>query len=114
MISIHTLCLQQQQQEKVCEKHAKLYYMFDDADINLPRTCLDLLCLGYTLSGVYSIHPDGKPLYDVKVYCDQKTNGGGWTVRYYHTCSNDNINASIYAIQTKLTSLSTCTRTKRL
>jgi len=46
-----------------------------------PETCLDLLCLGYGGdSGVYRIYPTGQEQYAFSVFCDQKTDGGGWTV----------------------------------
>ena len=40
--------------------------------------CSDLLKSGQTRSGVYSIDPDGKGSFDI--YCDMRTDGGGWTV----------------------------------
>ena len=40
--------------------------------------CSDLWKSGETQSGVYSIDPDGKGSFDV--YCDMRTDGGGWTV----------------------------------
>ena len=45
-----------------------------------PKSCLDLRCRGFTQSGVYTIYPEGSELYSFDVYCDQKTDGGGWTV----------------------------------
>ena len=42
------------------------------------HTCLELLTHGYNQSGVYNITPI--PGYTEKVYCDQKTDGGGWMV----------------------------------
>ncbi|XP_068109859.1 ficolin-2-like [Hyperolius riggenbachi] len=42
------------------------------------RNCKELLNLGSSISGWYTIYPDGiKPL---KVFCDMDTDGGGWIV----------------------------------
>ncbi|KXJ05008.1 Angiopoietin-related protein 7, partial [Exaiptasia diaphana] len=42
------------------------------------KNCEELYKRGFRQSGVYTIDPDGKGRF--KVYCDQKTAGGGWTV----------------------------------
>lgn len=47
-------------------------------DSSLPKNCAELYKSGETISGVYTIDPDGSGTFDV--YCDQKTAGGGWTV----------------------------------
>ena len=45
------------------------------------RNCYEILSHGFRKNGIYVIYPfdccQGKA---VKVYCDQKTDGGGWTV----------------------------------
>ena len=48
-------------------------------------TCLDILADGYTTDGVYTVDPDGYGAGDDPhdVYCDQTTDGGGWTRVYY-------------------------------
>lgn len=50
-----------------------------------PRDCQDILWEGFTESKVYQIYPQGSGELDV--FCDQHTDGGGWTVRFYNYTS---------------------------
>ncbi|KAK4328623.1 hypothetical protein Pmani_000975 [Petrolisthes manimaculis] len=45
----------------------------------LPKDCLDLLLSGHTQDRVYTIYPTGSGV-GVEVWCDQGSDGGGWTV----------------------------------
>ncbi|XP_071807924.1 ficolin-1-like [Asterias amurensis] len=47
--------------------------------VGLPTDCSDILAMGVTVSGVYTVKPtdSGKPF---RVFCDMETDGGGWTV----------------------------------
>ena len=42
------------------------------------KNCAELYTRDQTISGIYTIDPDGKGAFNV--YCDQTTAGGGWTV----------------------------------
>ena len=63
---------------------------------NIFCSCLELLNHGFTKSGKYEI----KPFLNVTktVYCDQDTEGGGWTVflRNAHGLVSFNINSNEY------------------
>ncbi|XP_062608020.1 ryncolin-1-like isoform X2 [Saccostrea cucullata] len=44
----------------------------------LPQDCQDILWSGTTDNGVYTIYPRGTG--GLRVFCDMKTRGGGWTI----------------------------------
>ena len=49
-----------------------------DIVFSIGKNCAELYKSGQTISGVYTIDPDGSGAFDV--FCDQTTAGGGWTV----------------------------------
>ena len=42
------------------------------------KNCAEIYKSGERKDGVYTIKPDSLPAFDV--FCDQTTDGGGWTV----------------------------------
>lgn len=50
----------------------------DCQNLQPKRDCLDFMQNGVKISGVYKIHQNN--LRTIQVYCDQETDGGGWTV----------------------------------
>lgn len=48
-----------------------------------PRDCSDIMAAGYLNSGEYKVHVNGDA---INVWCDMKTDGGGWLVIYLFSC----------------------------
>ena len=52
-----------------------------------PRDCLDVLLSGQQEDGVYSVFPTHDPA-GFQVYCDMRTDGGGWKRRWQNWLSD--------------------------
>ncbi|KAF6031753.1 hypothetical protein EB796_009960 [Bugula neritina] len=63
-----------------CDVEEYCYERLKTKTICRPTSCLDLLCLGHNETGVYTIYPTGHADSSIDVFCDQETDGGGWTV----------------------------------
>ena len=61
-----------------CKVSAKDNGVCDCTDINPRKDCLEFYQHGYRINGVYRLQGPG--FHILYVYCDQKTQGGGWTV----------------------------------
>ncbi|XP_069593909.1 tenascin-like [Ranitomeya imitator] len=48
--------------------------------ITFPLDCSQVRLAGNRVSGVYTIYPGGENTPGIRAYCDQETDGGGWTV----------------------------------
>lgn len=58
-----------------------------------PNNCQEVLNRGNFTSGVYTIQPEGLAT-PIKVWCDQKTEGGGWTVMVARMPTKEQLNFS--------------------
>ena len=53
-------------------------YLLSCFSFVVPKDCAEIYKSGKTANGVYTIQPENSEAFGV--YCDQKTDGGGWTV----------------------------------
>ena len=77
-VQSHTSLLTEQNDLAVFDYSIVLKAFDSDQLYSILSDCSDLLKSGHTQSGVYSINPDGTGHFSV--YCDMRTDGGGWTV----------------------------------
>lgn len=72
-----------------CNYTCSANYWKKDGLCKMPKSCLEVLSFGGTVTQMYNITPVGKPM--VTVYCDQTRDGGGWTFFPNSAMGNNNI-----------------------
>jgi hypothetical protein len=73
---------------------------------NVGKSCYDILVTqNASQSGLYLVHPPNIVQGPWKVYCDQESEGGGWTVKPFHSKNTKDIkkkkNGNSYSIKTQ-------------
>jgi len=59
---------------------------------NVGKSCYDILVTqNASQSGLYLVHPPNIVQGPWKVYCDQESEGGGWTVKTFHSKNTKDI-----------------------
>lgn len=59
---------------------------------NVGKSCYDILVTqNASQSGLYLVHPPNIVQGPWKVYCDQESEGGGWTVKPFHSKNTKDI-----------------------
>ncbi len=72
----------------------------DNSCLDVAESCLAWLNLGEDQDGMYQIDPDGDgPIPQFETFCDQTTDGGGWTQITLAIACSDVLGGSLTAVQ---------------
>jgi len=75
---------------RICSSYQKLKPNTERRGLKaLKENCHEIKKAGCRESGLYFIEPIGPGSLPVKVFCDMKTDGGGWTLIHQHGVSSE-------------------------